>query len=142
MTVYLCGGINGLSDSDAKDWRDSATEILVSSGMQVLNPMRRDYRGKENKYIAQIVHNDEMDIINSDVILVNASRPSWGTAMEIKYAYGLTANEERDRRKIVAFGAGDNPSPWLSYHCVLYPNLESACRAIIDYHKIKKGNSL
>ena len=38
--------------------------------------------------------------------------------------------------KVVAFGAGDRPPPWLSYHCVLYPDLESACRAIIDYKKV------
>lgn len=28
MTTYLCGGINGLSDAECRDWRAVAKELL------------------------------------------------------------------------------------------------------------------
>lgn len=123
-TVYLCGGINGLSDADAKNWREAATAALAAAGFIVLDPMRRDFRGVEGDNVAEIVEGDLLDIAGSDVLLVNASRPSWGTAMEVAYA-----NQEGRTSLIVAFGAGPNPSPWLVYHCDrLFPTVDEAVR--------------
>jgi hypothetical protein len=93
-TVYLCGGINGLSDSACRDWRETAKAALVA--YQILDPMRRDYRGKEDDSVAEIVDGDKVDVAASNTLLVNASRPSWGTAMEIMHAF------ERGKR-IVSF---------------------------------------
>lgn len=125
-TVYLCGGINGLSDAQCKDWREVAKSILTPSGVATLDPMRRDFRGKEAESVREIVDGDLRDIALSDVVLVNASRPSWGTAMEVVYA-------KKDHRPpvIYAFGAGHTPSPWLVYHCRrLFVTVEEACEWI------------
>jgi nucleoside 2-deoxyribosyltransferase len=105
--TYLCGGINGLSDSECKDWRERAKELLT---MGTLDPMRRDYRGVEGDNYFAIVTGDLSDIQDSDYFLVNATVPSWGTAMEIVYAYKL-------HRKIVAFVGDSRVSPWLKFHC-------------------------
>jgi nucleoside 2-deoxyribosyltransferase len=109
MKVYLCGGIHGLSNAQAKAWRERATELL--STVNIIDPMRRDYRGAEASNIDSFIEGDLRDIAESDVLLVNATRPSWGTAMEIVYAHIL-------HRRIVAFVDSKNPvSPWLRYHC-------------------------
>lgn len=106
MITYLCGGINGLSDEDCKNWREDAKAKLVT---EHLDPMRRDYRGKEDESFHEIVLGDLDDIVKSDFVLVNATRPSWGTAMEIVYAH-------RAGCTIVAFTGESKVSPWLRYH--------------------------
>lgn len=106
MSTYLCGGINGLSDSECRDWREYAKKHLRTA---TLDPMRRDYRGKEDESIEKIVTGDLEDIAQSRYVLVNATRPSWGTAMEIIYAY--------QAKKCIVAWTGDGPvSPWLKYH--------------------------
>lgn len=105
-TTYLCGGINGLSDEACRDWREVAKELLHT---ETLDPMRRDYRGREDEAVDEIVAGDLEDIVASDFILVNATRPSWGTAMEIVYA-------AQRSKTIVAFTGGSRISPWLRYH--------------------------
>ena len=110
MTVYLCGGINGLGDSDCKDWRDEAFRTLSAAGVATLDPMRRDYRGKEADSVSEIIAGDLEDIEASDVMLVNAARPSWGTAMETLYAFRTLG------KRVVLFNTPPNPSPWLVGH--------------------------
>jgi hypothetical protein len=95
-SVYLCGGINGLSDADCRDWRAIASEALAARGIRVLDPMVRDYRGREDECVNEIVEGDKADIRQSDILLVNACRPSWGTAMEIMLAYSAG-------KKVVSF---------------------------------------
>ena len=116
MIVYLCGGINSLGDSECKDWREYAKSKL---NCKTLDPMRNDYRGIEKMNYKEIVESDINDIKNSDAILVNATKPSWGTAMEIVYAHNLN-------KEIIAF-AGKRISPWLIYHCrEIYQNIDDA----------------
>lgn len=86
-SVYLCGGINGLSDSACKDWRATSAGRLAP--VRMIDPMIRDYRGREDECVNEIVELDKRDVLEADVILVNASRPSWGTAMEIMFAWSL-----------------------------------------------------
>lgn len=106
--IYLAGGINGLSDADAMDWRAEATALLGGPD-KVLDPMARDYRGKEDENVDQIVEGDKDDIEASRAVIVYAARPSWGTAMEVLYAW------EAYKRVIVV--VPDGPvSPWLRYH--------------------------
>lgn len=113
--VYLCGGINGLSDSDCTDWREYAKTRLLHG---TLDPMRRDYRGKEDESVSEIVKGDLDDIAECPTILVNATRPSWGTAMEIVYAFGLG-------KRIICWTGDARISPWLRYHStVLFPSLD------------------
>jgi hypothetical protein len=108
--VYLCGPINGCDDTAARGWRDDVAAELLLCGFRVLDPMDRDYRGIEADNAAAIVAGDLADIAAADVVVVNASRPSWGTAMEVVYAHG-------GGKAVYAFGAGDRPSPWLRHHC-------------------------
>lgn len=106
--VYLCGAINGCTDAECKDWRAMATEVL-SPHAAILDPMRRDYRGREDDSVNEIVHGDYEDIAAATVVLVAADRPSWGTAMEMHQAF-------QDGKTVVAVCGQDRVSPWLRYH--------------------------
>jgi nucleoside 2-deoxyribosyltransferase len=88
-------------------WRKAASQTLRG---EVLDPMARDYRGKEDQSVDAIVNGDLADIEACDVVLVNATRPSWGTAMEMVYAH-------QKGKLVVAFTEGSRVSPWLRYHC-------------------------
>lgn len=123
MKVYLCGGINGLSDSECNDWREEAKRLLAP--LETLDPMRRDYRGIEDENVDAIVKGDLQDIADSDFVLAMCTRPSWGTAMEVFHAHRAG--------KWVAIVAPDPVSPWLWAHCTeRFESLEEACQAIID----------
>lgn len=106
MKTYLCGLINGCSDAECKNWREMAKTNLS----ETLDPMCRDYRGKEGDFIAEIVEGDKVDIDQCGVLLVNYDKPSVGTSMEILYAW------EHKIPVIVVTVAGTNISPWLKYH--------------------------
>ena len=122
MTVYLCGGINGLSDSDCRDWREVAKSLLRAD---TLDPMRRDYRGREDEHVTDIVLLDIVDIEKSHVLLVNATKPSWGTAMELFYCAHVLA------KPVIAWVGHGRVSPWLRYFSSeCHESLEMACAAI------------
>lgn len=134
LKVYLCGGINKLSDAECKDWRAEATEAL-SPYYDILDPMRRDYRGREMELgcMEEIIQNDLRDIIDSDFVLVNATRPSWGTAMELVYARMFG-------KGVIAFLDCDVTSPWLRYHTTIRtPSLLAALRLLLANVSIAKG---
>jgi nucleoside 2-deoxyribosyltransferase len=121
MKVYLCGGINGLSDADAKDWREEAKQLLA--GHECVDPMRRDYRGREAENVEAIVQGDIDDIDECDIVLAMCPRPSWGTGMEIFYAHQCG--------KIVYIVVPDPCSPWLMHHCTeRFDSLAEAVDAI------------
>lgn len=125
--VYLAGPINGKSDDECMGWRRTATETLGNFGHEVLDPMSRDYRGKEDDNAEAIVEGDLEDIFSCDVVLVNANSPSWGTSMELVYAkqYG---------KQVVAFAThslSPRISPWLRMHTTaVYESLSHALSAI------------
>lgn len=120
--VYLCGGINGLSDADCKNWRESAKERLVKT----IDPMRRDYRGKEAANVREIVDGDLFDINASTCVLAMCTQPSWGTAMEIFYAH-------RRGTPVFAVIPPGPVSPWLEHHCDrTFITLDEAIDAIIS----------
>ena len=105
--TYLCGGINALSDDECNNWRTIAKNKLDTG---TLDPMRRDYRGKEDESFKEIVRGDLQDVASCNYVIVNATRPGWGTAMEIVYA-------KQAKKFIVAFTEGARISPWLREHC-------------------------
>lgn len=106
MKPYLCGPINGCTDAEANNWRDAVIAIFPDS----INPMKRDYRGKELTNYREIVDLDKRDILSSDVVLVNYDKPSVGTSMEIMYAWQLHI-------PVVVWAPKDaRLSPWLIYH--------------------------
>lgn len=75
-----------------------------------LDPMDRDYRGREDQFVDEIVELDKADIDNCDIVVANCWQPSWGTAMEIHYAHSL------GKRIVVIMPPGVKQSPWLVYH--------------------------
>ena len=105
--VYLAGPINGCSDAECKDWR----EYVKSKLPRTIDPMRRDYRGKEALAFKEIVEGDKRDIDASTTLLVNYDKPSTGTSMEILYAW------ERGKNIVLVCSATTMLSPWLLYHC-------------------------
>ena len=108
MTVYLCGPINGRSDDDCTVWREQAKTLLGADNC--LDPMRRDYRGREQACVDEIVELDKVDVDGADFLLVYFDKPSVGTSMEVLYAW------ERGIPVIVV-NQSDRPlSPWLIYH--------------------------
>lgn len=106
MKVYLCGPINGCTDEECKDWR----EYVKSKIPNTIDPMRRDYRGKEATAYREIVELDKIDVASCDVLLVNYDKPSVGTSMEVLYAW------ERGKQVIVVCRKDTNLSPWMRYH--------------------------
>jgi nucleoside 2-deoxyribosyltransferase len=105
LKVYLAGPINGCSDSECINWREDAKRVL-SDKYDVIDPMRRDYRGSEKTNSEEIVEKDLDDIITCDIILANCSKPSSGTSCELVYAkmWGLS---------VLSVGS---KSPWVWYH--------------------------
>lgn len=109
-TIYLCGPINGRSDDDCRTWRE---EVKQRWDGPCLDPMRRDYRGREHEpgTAAEIVGGDLEDIQNSDALLVYFDAPSVGTSMEVFYAKHVLNKEialvNKSERAL---------SPWLIHH--------------------------
>lgn len=112
MKVYLGGPINGCTDEEAHGWRDALKPLIKDRGMTYVDPMDRDYRGREMEpgIAAAIVENDKKDIDGCDVMLMNCPKPSVGTSMEILYGW------ERGKKIVVVAPEGQTPSPWLVYH--------------------------
>ena len=119
---YLCGPINGCTDSEANDWRTSVLSVYPRS----INPMVRDYRGIEDVSYREIVDLDKRDVRECDVVLVNYCKPSVGTSMEVFYAWTIGTPV------IVWCPEGSSISPWLRYHSTTFVHtLDSAVDAIV-----------
>ena len=78
--------------------------------VEFLDPMVRDYRGREDTHYEEIVQGYLIDIEACDVFLAYCWQASWGTAMEIRLAYEL------GKTVIVVVPEGERISPWLRYH--------------------------
>lgn len=106
--IYLCGPINGRSDDDCTVWREQAKDLLGPENC--LDPMRRDYRGREAESVNEIVQLDKIDIQNSTALLVYFDKPSVGTSMEVFLSWSMAT-------PVVVVDRSDRPlSPWLVYH--------------------------
>lgn len=118
MKIYLAGAINGCTDSECKDWREYVKSLIGEEN--TLDPMRRDYRGREMNCVDEIVEGDKTDIDNCTHMLVYYDKPSVGTSMEILYAW---------ERKIPVFLITNKEtrlSPWLVYHSKVFYSFEEA----------------
>lgn len=121
-TIYLAGPIHGCTDAEACDWR---TYVKQQYAGPTLDPMRRDYRGSEDEAAEQIVELDKTDVEVCDVLLANCPRPSYGTAMEILYAWLML-------KPVVVILPPEQPvSPWIRYHAtVVVHTLDDALHAL------------
>lgn len=119
--IYLCGPIQGRSDSECIEWRQTAAKLL--SPISVLDPIRRDYREKDYLVHAKtIVEGDLEDIYKSSCLLVMFDIPSVGTSMEIYFAYTI------NKPVFVVDVSNKIRSPWLLYHTTrFFDNLNQAC---------------
>lgn len=108
--VYLCGPINGCTDAEAKDWRN----FVKTRIRDTLDPMRRDYRGKEAESYREIVELDKIDVERCGAVLVNYDKPSVGTSMEIYHAW------LRHIPVVVVCRPETVISPWLRYHATKF----------------------
>lgn len=103
---YLCGPILGCTDAEAADWRERAMRLWPGA----FNPLSRDYRGIELAHMNEIVVLDKREIRMCDMVILNHSKPSDGSAMEVLYAH------ERGIPVLAWFEQGKPISPWILYH--------------------------
>lgn len=123
-TIYLSGAIDGISDEEIHGWREHARKLLWS-WFKISDPSTPLKVGQPD---ADIVACDLIEIENSDIILVRAHKPSWGTAMEIFYAH-------RAGKRVIVFGVEDKDkmSFWLRHHShEVYRTLDEAASHIIN----------
>ena len=131
MKVYLAGPINGCNDGESKTWREKVKKRLGESNC--IDPMVRDYRGTEDQNVDEIVDLDKLDILASDVVLANCWQPSWGTAMEINFAWF------NSKPVFCVVQEGTRISPWLRYHSRdIYSNLSDALDIIENISRKNK----
>jgi hypothetical protein len=105
--IALEGPINGCGDDACKNWRDEVVARLTDR-YTFHNPMDFDCRGREKELEAELVAFDTAGIAASDIVLVMASAPGWGTAMAVQMAWSM-------HKYIIVIYGGDRPiSPWLN----------------------------
>ena len=134
IIVYLGGPINGCTDEEAHGWREAVKDLLLAAGLNWLDPMDRDYRGREMEPgIAKlIVEGDKEDIAASDLLLMNHPQPSSGTDMEI--LLGFQSGKEVN---VVIPDDGRAPSPWVVYHAtrIFRGSATEAAKILIAEHR-------
>ncbi len=121
--VYLAGPIYDCDDT-CVEWRKTVARILRSKKIMTLSPMNRDYRGREHVPLIQklIVEKDKKDIMMSDTLLALCEQPSFGTAMEILFAWSL------QKQIVVVSSYG---SPWIKYHAsAMFKTLDEAIASL------------
>lgn len=111
--------------NESFEWRSIAKERL-SGKFVVLDPMRRNFRDREIDSANEIVDFDLQDVRDADILLVNYTKASIGTSMEVFYA-------SHDLGKfVIAFSpfTYQDMSPWMVKHCTkILPGLREA----LDY---------
>lgn len=120
--IYLCGPIMDCGGDESVTWRQRAKERLAGRFV-LLDPMRRNFRDKEIDSANEIVEFDLQDVRDADILLVNYSKPSIGTSMEVFYA-------AHDLGKfVIAFSPEpfQDMSPWMVKFCTkILPDLDAA----------------
>jgi len=124
--VYLSGPIMDEHEGAARTWREEA-KILLKNNFYLLDPMRRKFVDRQVDSANEIVEFDLQDVREADIIIVNYSKPSIGTSMEVFYA------SHELGKFVVAFSPFkyEDCSPWMVRYCTkILPSLEDACHYI------------
>ena len=127
--IYLSGPIMDENEGGAREWRVAASR-LFGSGFRLLDPMRRKFVDRQVDSANEIVEFDLQDVRDADIVLVNYSKPSIGTSMEVFYAAHDLG------RFVVAFSGLEfkDCSPWMARYCTkILPSLEDAAEYIIRH---------
>lgn len=132
MKLYAGGPINGCSDDEANNWRDELRAMTEGENIAVVDPMDRDYRGRENEpgVDAEIVRGDVEDIDVCEAAIFNCWQASWGTAMEILLAHQIGTYV------VCVLPEGGRISPWLSYHADAIVHTLPAAVALVVEHAL------
>ncbi len=127
--IYLSGQIMDEHVDTAKTWRERATAELREHFI-ILDPMRRNFKDREVDSANEITEFDLQDVRDADILLVNYSKVSIGTSMEVFYA-------AHDLGKfIVAFSPYPykDCSPWMVRYCTkILPDINTAIAYIRDH---------
>ncbi len=117
--VYLAG------PPYADEYRRRAATLLRKSGLEPVDPMRRDFRGQTEGNEAEIVEGDLAEIDACDAVLAAFTAPDEGTAMEAWYAHGRG-------KPVVAYTGGTPAHPWTVYvAAAVCSELEAAVAALV-----------
>ena len=128
-TIYLSGPIMDEHAGAAREWRECAKSLLAGR-YRLLDPMRRKFVDREVDSANEIVEFDLLDVRNADIILVNYSRPSIGTSMEVFYASHVLG------KFVVAFSPYEyrECSPWMVRYCTkILGSLEESAEYIATH---------
>jgi nucleoside 2-deoxyribosyltransferase len=125
--IYLAGSINGVSEAVATDWRKEAS-CLLAPKHKTLSPLDLGHVAGTDK-AELIVKSDLTCILASKALLVNCNIPSWGTGMEIFYAW-------QNKIPVFVFSEDPNLSPWIHAHStVIGYNLAEAVKKVLEHVK-------
>ena len=102
LRVYVAG------PPFAEEYRRRASTLLRAAGLEPVDPMRRDFRGRTEGNEQAIVEGDLDDIASCDAVLADFTRPDEGTAMEAWYAHSRGT-------RVVAYTGGAWAHPWTVY---------------------------
>ena len=130
-TIYLSGPIMDEQAGNAREWREQVKKML-GKDFRLLDPMRRKFVDRQVDSANEIVEFDLQDVRDADIILVNYSKPSIGTSMEVFYAAHDLG------RFVVAFSPFEykDCSPWMARYCTkILPSLEAAVQYIENNFK-------
>ena len=128
-TIYLSGPIMDENAGAAREWREAA-KLLLGERFKLLDPMRRKFKDRQVDSANEIVEFDLQDLRDADIILVNYSKPSIGTSMEVFYAAHDLG------RFVVAFSPFEykDCSPWMARYCTkILGSLEEAAEYITTH---------
>jgi len=108
----------------AEEYRRRAEELLREAGLEAVDPMRRDYRGRTEGKEKEIVEGDLEEIASCDAVLADFTRPDEGTAMEAWHAHTLG-------KPVVVYTGGTPVHPWTVYVAEsVHADLASAVTAL------------
>ncbi len=125
-TIYLSGPIMDECEGVAREWRETA-KLLLGRQFRLLDPMRRKFVDRQVDSANEIVEFDLQDVRDADILLVNYSKPSIGTSMEVFHAAHNLG------KFVVAYSPFEycDCSPWMARYCTkILPSLEAAAEYI------------